>query len=55
MLGLEQLQAAAEMGVKNVFIQPGAESEAILAFCAEKGIAVRQGCLLRELQPERGH
>ena len=46
---LEQLQKAAELGVKNVFIQPGAESDEILAFCASKGITVRQGCVLREL------
>ena len=48
-VGLEQLQKAAELGVKNVFIQPGAESDEILAFCASKGITVRQGCVLREL------
>ena len=46
---VEQLQKAAELGVKNVFIQPGAESDEILAFCASKGITVRQGCVLREL------
>ena len=50
--GLKQVRQAAELGITRVFIQPGAESDAILAFCEEKQIAVFQGCVMVELGVE---
>ena len=34
---------------KNVFIQPGAESPALLDYCAAHGLRVHQGCVLIEM------
>jgi hypothetical protein len=39
----------AELGILNVFIQPGAGSPAIVAQAGEKGISVHEGCVLVEL------
>ena len=47
--GLKQMQQAAELGIKKVFIQPGAESPDILAFARDKDIEVFQGCVMVEL------
>uniref|UniRef100_A0A7S4FBQ6 CoA-binding domain-containing protein n=1 Tax=Chrysotila carterae TaxID=13221 RepID=A0A7S4FBQ6_CHRCT len=47
--GFEQMKLAAELNINKVFIQPGAESQELLDFCAVSGIAVHQGCVLREL------
>ena len=46
--GLVQMQQAAELGIKAVWIQPGAGSAEILALCKENGIAVYEGCVLIE-------
>ena len=47
-LGIVQ-QATTALGVRNVFIQPGAESDDILSYCQQHGINVHQGCVLREM------
>ena len=52
-LGLKLVQEAHALGVKRVLVQPGAESEAILNYCAEKGLDVVQGCVLRALAGEK--
>jgi len=39
----------AELGILNVFVQPGAGTPAILAQATEKGISVHEGCVLIEL------
>ena len=39
----------ASLGIKNVFIQPGAGSDEIIAKCATAGISVHEGCVLIEL------
>lgn len=48
-LGLAILAQAPERVVKGVLMQPGAESEAIVAFCAERQIPVIAGCVLQAL------
>ena len=45
-LEVEQLPA---LGVKKVFIQPGAESADILEYCKKEEIEVFQGCVMVEL------
>ena len=47
--GLEQMRQAAEVGITNVFIQPGAASVDILAFCDDHNISVHEGCVLVEV------
>ena len=47
--GLKQMEQAAALGISQVFIQPGAESAEILAFCKDKGIEVFQGCVMVEM------
>jgi len=37
------VQECANLGLKRVWLQPGAESEAVLRFCREHGIAVVYG------------
>ena len=48
-VGLAVVREAHELGVKNVFIQPGAGSDEIVEYCKANGMAVHQGCVLREM------
>lgn len=48
-LGLEFVKEAKELGVKNILIQPGAESGEIISFCNENGITVVENCALLQL------
>ena len=48
-VGLGIVQQAKELGIPNVFIQPGAESADILDYCKQNGLTVHQGCVLREM------
>ncbi|KAJ49136.1 putative CoA-binding protein [Clostridium tetanomorphum] len=47
--GLEVVKEAHDLGINKILIQPGAESEDILSFCAEKGIIAIEGCVLVEI------
>lgn len=47
--GLKIVEEANNLGINKILIQPGAESEDILSFCAEKGIIAIEGCALVEL------
>lgn len=47
-LGEEVVRQAAEAGIKDVWFQPGAESDAALAFCEAHGMeAIAGHCILR--------
>jgi predicted CoA-binding protein len=46
--GLKQIDQMVELGIKKVFIQPGAQSDAILQRCEENDIEVFQGCVMVE-------
>ena len=48
-VGLGVVQQAKALGVRKVFIQPGAESDDILQYCKQNDIDVHQGCVLREM------
>jgi len=48
-VGLGIVREANELGIRNVFIQPGASSDEIVEYCKANGMAVHQGCVLREL------
>ena len=48
-VGLSVVREAHELGIKNVFIQPGAGSDEIVEYCKANGMAVHQGCVLREM------
>jgi len=42
------VKQAAEAGIKDVWFQPGAESDAALAFCEARGMEAISGhCILR--------
>jgi hypothetical protein len=46
------VQAAAGAGIKRVWMQPGAESEAAIRYCEQNGITVVQGeCILMFAEP----
>lgn len=47
--GLKIVEEAYSLAINKILIQPGAESEDILSFCAEKGIIAIEGCALVEL------
>ncbi len=47
--GLEIVKEAVALGIKKIFIQPGAESDEIIAYCKEKEIQYYLGCVLVEL------
>lgn len=47
--GIEFMKEANELGIKNVLIQPGAESNEILNYCRENGINVIENCALVQL------
>lgn len=48
-LGLEYLKEAKNLGIKNVLIQPGAESEEILNYCKENNLNAIENCALVQL------
>ena len=48
-VGLDIMREANTLGVKQVFIQPGASSAEIEAFCEANEIETHHGCVLREL------
>lgn len=48
-VGLDIMREANALGVKQVFIQPGASSADIEAFCEANQIETHHGCVLREL------
>lgn len=47
--GIDVVKEARKLNVKNILIQPGAESEEILAYCSENGMNAVKGCALVEL------
>mgnify|MGYP003297504316 CR=1 FL=1 len=49
-LGLEFIKEAKELGIKNVLIQPGAESDEILEYCKENNINAIEDCALVQLR-----
>lgn len=49
-MGLKYIKEAEKLGINKVLIQPGAESDEILAFCKENGITAIEGCALVELR-----
>ncbi|MGM9973267.1 MAG: CoA-binding protein [Clostridiaceae bacterium] len=48
--GIEIVKKAKEAGIKNILIQPGAESQEILNYCKDNDINAIQGCALVELR-----
>eukprot|EP00617_Octactis_speculum_P012678 CAMPEP_0185770826 /NCGR_PEP_ID=MMETSP1174-20130828/61363_1 /TAXON_ID=35687 /ORGANISM="Dictyocha speculum, Strain CCMP1381" /LENGTH=121 /DNA_ID=CAMNT_0028456425 /DNA_START=97 /DNA_END=462 /DNA_ORIENTATION=- len=48
-LGPTIIDEMQNLGIQNVFIQPGASSQEILEKCGDAGIEVHHGCVLREL------
>lgn len=49
-LGIEYLKEANELDIKNVLIQPGAESEEILKYCKKNNINAIENCALVQLR-----
>ena len=47
--GMKQVEQCMPLGIKKVFIQPGAESPEILQYLADKEIEVFQGCVMVEM------
>ena len=50
--GIDIVKAAKDLGIKNILIQPGAESEEILSYCSENSLNAIQGCALVELRKQ---
>lgn len=48
-VGLGIVREANELGIRKVFIQPGAGSDEIVEYCKANGMEVHQGCVLREM------
>ena len=48
-VGLEFIKEANALGIKNILIQPGAESSDILNYCKENNINAIEGCALVKL------
>lgn len=47
--GLEYMKEAKELGIQNVLVQPGAESDDLINYCVENNINVVKGCALVSL------
>ena len=47
--GMEVVEEAAKMGVKNIWLQPGSQNEKLLQLIKEKGINCVQDCVLVRL------
>lgn len=45
-LGMRYLEEAKELGIKNVLIQPGAESVDVINYCEDNGMIAIEGCAL---------
>ena len=50
--GAEQLKEAAKLGIPNVLVQPGANSEEVLAITKEAGMTVQHGCVMNLMTEE---
>ena len=48
-LGITIIKEAKDLGIKNVLIQPGAESDEILEYCIQNAMIAIEGCALVEL------
>ncbi|MDQ0149960.1 CoA-binding protein [Eubacterium multiforme] len=48
-VGFDFIKEANELNIKNILIQPGAESDEILDYCKENNINAVQGCALVQL------
>lgn len=49
-LGLEMLKEANLLGIKNILIQPGAESKEIMDYCREVSMNAIEDCALIQLK-----
>ena len=49
-LGIEYIKEAKVLGINNVLIQPGAESDEILSYCKENSINAIENCALVQLR-----
>lgn len=49
-LGIKFIKEAKDLGIKNVLIQPGAESDEILNYCRENSINAIENCALVQLR-----
>ena len=47
-LGIDVVKEMKELGLKDVFIQPGASSPEIVEYCEANGINIIRGCVLAE-------
>ena len=47
-IGIDVVRQAADLGVKRIWAQPGAESREIAAFCRDRDLAYVEGCVLVE-------
>ena len=47
--GLKYIKEANSLGIKNILIQPGAESKDILDYCIKNNLNAVQGCALVDL------
>jgi len=44
--GIKVVEEAAQMGIKNIWLQPGTVSDELLEFANQKGLHTVQGCVL---------
>ena len=52
-MGMDVVEQMAALGIRNLFVQPGAGSQELSSRCEELGIAVHEGCVLVELPAGR--
>jgi len=52
-MGMDVVEQMGELGIPNLFVQPGAGSEEIRNRCQALGIALHEGCVLVELPAGR--
>ena len=52
-MGIDVVEQMAALGIRNLFVQPGAGSKELSSRCEELGIAVHEGCVLVELPAGR--
>ena len=52
-MGMDVVEQMAALGIRNLFVQPGAGSKELSSRCEELGIAVHEGCVLVELPAGR--
>ncbi len=54
-IGVKVVEQCAELGIKNIWLQPGADADTVVALAREKGLKViHNACVMVEIRNQEG-